>query len=255
MAFFIIFFLVVVFITVAYKMNKENNQDQYGAVEKNIKSAGSASNTPSTFDKTAYDNKNKETISKFEAKYDLKTVDGILSIPVPQHKQTSEPFSVVSMPEQILQKKATAYKKENKLELAIACLKKSNEFMNVSWYDYSIKDYMRLIDFLYMNSQFAEAKSERQKIYNYFGYNEVEMYIGLMNRACANDAEKEEYYKRVVAPAKEEFADREDYYWLLENLPDAAPKSFGGYRRMKNMNSANYIKLAELAKEKGRTIN
>ena len=38
-------------------------------------------------------------------------------------------------------------------------------------------------------------------------------------------------------------------------MPDVAPKSFGGYRRMKNNNSANYQKIAEKVKEKGKNID
>lgn len=49
--------------------------------------------------------------------------------------------------------------------------------------------------------------------------------------------------------------DRADYDWLSEHLPEIAPKSFSGYRRMKNAQSANYLKLVESAKENGRVIN
>lgn len=207
-----------------------------------------------TFDKEAYDKQNKEKISDFEAMHDLTTVEGILKIPVPQHKRKTEPFSVVSTPEQILQKKATMYKKENKMDLAIACLKKSNQFMKVSWYSYTVKDYMRLVDFLYMNSQFDEARDEKRKIYDYFGCDEVGIYQNIQNRLFNTDEEKADYYEKVIIPAQEELKDREDYYWILEYLPEIAPKSFGGYRRMKNSSSANYIKLKQRVAEKGREI-
>lgn len=38
-------------------------------------------------------------------------------------------------------------------------------------------------------------------------------------------------------------------------MSDVAPKSFGGYRRMKNINSANYRKLVEKIKLKGKNID
>lgn len=46
----------------------------------------------------------------------------------------------------------------------------------------------------------------------------------------------------------------EDYAWLTNNLPDKAPKSIGGYKRMYNSKSANFKRLVELAAELGYTI-
>ena len=48
--------------------------------------------------------------------------------------------------------------------------------------------------------------------------------------------------------------DKLNYKWLQENLPDICPKSYSGYKRMKNGNTKNYRKLVAKAKEKGRNI-
>lgn len=45
--------------------------------------------------------------------------------------------------------------------------------------------------------------------------------------------------------------DRAEYEKIISNLPDEAPKSFAGYRKMKNYKSENYLKL----KEKCKVIN
>lgn len=45
-----------------------------------------------------------------------------------------------------------------------------------------------------------------------------------------------------------------DFNWICSNLPDIAPKSIGGYKRMINTNSSNYQKLVSAAKEKGYII-
>lgn len=45
-----------------------------------------------------------------------------------------------------------------------------------------------------------------------------------------------------------------DYKWILENLPELAPKSFAGYKRMRSSNSKNYQKLTLEAKKRGYTI-
>ena len=48
--------------------------------------------------------------------------------------------------------------------------------------------------------------------------------------------------------------DKRDYKWLQENLPDICPKSYSGYKRMKNGNTKNYQKIVLKAKEMGRDI-
>ena len=45
--------------------------------------------------------------------------------------------------------------------------------------------------------------------------------------------------------------DSEHYYWLLENIPEIAPKSFGSYRTMKNKNTTNYLNIIEEIKNRG----
>ncbi|WP_405347163.1 phage minor capsid protein [Ruminococcus sp.] len=48
------------------------------------------------------------------------------------------------------------------------------------------------------------------------------------------------YAKRIV-----------EFEWIEENLPEVAPKSLGGYTRMKHSNSKNYQKIKQLAAQKG----
>lgn len=225
-----------------YYRNKNRTYEQ-------LKNVYSDNNATESFNVEAYNRKNASMIQDFERKYDLTTVESISSIPVPSHKQTTEPYSVVSVPEQILQKKATQYSKENKMDLAIACLKKSNEFMKKSFYAYQIKDYNRLVDFLYKAGRFEEAKTEQQKIYSYFGKDEIQVLKELMQN-LPTQSERNEYYKNIIVPAIEEKADRQDYYWILEHLPESAPKSFGGYRRMKKANTENYLKLVQKVNNK-----
>lgn len=45
--------------------------------------------------------------------------------------------------------------------------------------------------------------------------------------------------------------DRKEYEEILKILPSIAPKSLTGYRRMKTMRSKNFMKLYDMAKEKG----
>lgn len=192
----------------------------------------------------------RNAIECFLAKYDLSSVESILNIPVPNYKRQPLDTNVPTEPEQILQRQATYYKKAGRMDLAIACLKKSNEFMKTSFYKYQIDSYMRLVDFLYYNSQFEEAKKERKSIDEYFNYkNEVDVLTDLMN-TLPTLGEREAYYKRLIEPAKKKLHDKNDYYWILENLPNDAPKSFSAYRRMKKANTEKYKKLVSLALDK-----
>lgn len=46
----------------------------------------------------------------------------------------------------------------------------------------------------------------------------------------------------------------QDYSWICSHLPDIAPKSIGGYKRMISSNSANYQKIVSAAKNEGYII-
>ena len=85
--------------------------------------------------------------------------------------------------------------------------------------------------------------------------NEKEM-VMYSNRPFKDDRTSEEKntYDEYIKKLEVDKKDRQDYDWIWKNLPDIAPKSFGGYRNMKNKNSANYQKLVLLAKEKGYLI-
>ena len=49
--------------------------------------------------------------------------------------------------------------------------------------------------------------------------------------------------------------DSKEYELIKQKLPDCAPKSFGGYRRMKNSKSKNYQLLKEKCADCGIILN
>lgn len=59
--------------------------------------------------------------------------------------------------EYILQRKATEHRKNERMDLAIACLRKSNEIMPHSDIKWAKKDYLRLVEYLKENGQYDEA--------------------------------------------------------------------------------------------------
>lgn len=213
--------------------------------------------TNDSFDPIEYDRYNNKKIKEFENRYDLWTVEGINSIPISEAERYPDGGkSVVYMPEQILNRLATRYKNDENYDLAIACLKKANELYSHSFYGYTRNDYERLVDFYVLAGRFNEAREEHKKLDQEIGTWEDELkrlqsYIDDTD----NWETKEDYQKRVIDPYLEQSYDRECYYWLLENLPRIAPKSFNSYRRMKNKNSENFNKILEEISKTGNSID
>jgi len=203
------------------------------------------------FDEQAYNNFNNSKINEFLNKYDLSTKEGINSIPISE--ATKYPnvinISVVYMPEQILSRKATEYKKALNYDLAIECLKKANELCVHSPFHYTRLDYERVVDMMVLAGKFDDARMEHKRLDEQFGTRLDELHM-LQNFVFENDGEsKESYQKRVIDPEIEEATDREHYYWLLENYPKLAPKSFSAFRRIKNQNSDSYNKIVNELKQ------
>lgn len=268
--------------------------------------------------------------------YKLDTLEDIESIPVPT-KNFQYNCDFTESIEYVLQRKATQFKKEGKMDLAIACLRKSNEIMPFAPMAYTKKDYARLESYLKLAGKFDEARELKKESHKFLsnnkdlanakiknilssgtdmievqrhekvcsecakyhgriyskhskhGYPDIEIFLDYYNnKSCScylsfypffykvstpnicspknavkysnrpflddrTESEKltyNEYINEQIAETK----DRTDYDWICEYLSDIAPKSFGGYRNMKNKNSMNYQKIVSAAKEKGYLI-
>lgn len=213
-------------------------------------------NNNDNFNPEEYARYNEERINEFKNKYDLTTIDGIKSIPISEAKKYPDGGkSVVYMPEQILNRQATEYKKENKYDLAIECLKKANELYPYSFYAYQRNNYERLVDFMILAKRFEDAKITHNQLDITVGSRLDELKKLQVYAEESGTESKEDYYKRVIKPNVEEERDKEEYYWLLENMPSMAPKSFGGYRKMKNTSSDNYKKIVDEVNNKGYDLN
>ncbi len=269
-------------------------------------------------------------------KYDLDTLSGISSIQIPNYKPLQGMASPVNNIEYILQKKATEHKRNGRMDLAIACLRKANEIFPHSNFFWPEKDYMRLVEYLKADRQFDEARKEEAKIKELFVKFEIERcayddkinkevygntdilstnetyfvcdecakyikryfsisgkskkypklpeyllhkspehkycavtiypvmdgvsepawdyngnFIKYCNRPFVDERTKEQklLFEKEVKEKEEVLKDKEFYDLIFEKCPEIAPKSFGGFRRMKAANSDNYKKLLEQAKE------
>lgn len=122
-----------------------------------------------------------------QTEYDLESIEGIQSIQIPKYKPLQEMGNPSNNIEYILQKKATEHKRNGRMDLAIACLKKANENFPHSNFSWPIKDYMRLVEYLKQDRQFEEARKEEAKIKELFKQFETEQ------KAC-NDRTNQEIY-------------------------------------------------------------
>lgn len=109
----------------------------------------------------------KKEIEQFDTLYDTDSIEGIRSIPVPENV-LSKTDSVTGKPEYILQTRATTHEKNGNLDLAVECLRKSNELKMYSSTNYSERDYMRLVEMLKKSRRFDEARAEESQIKRFF---------------------------------------------------------------------------------------
>lgn len=76
--------------------------------------------------------------------------------------------------------------------------------------------------------------------------------------AAKLEAERQQqqyYHAHMIEIEAQRGIDKRDYKWLQENLPDICPKSYSGYKRMKNGKTKNYQKIVAKAKALGRSIS
>lgn len=102
---------------------------------------------------------------KKKNKYNLDSLNGISGIQIPAYQPIKGIESPINNIEYILQRKATEHMKNGRMDLAIACLRKSNELMPYSNYKYEEKDYIRLIKYLRIDGQDKLADAEEEALY------------------------------------------------------------------------------------------
>ena len=203
-------------------------------------------------------------IDQLEKKYDFSTIQGIEAIPVPKAKaprtMLAGSYSMTAEPGYYLQHKASDYMSDNNADLAVACLKKSNELMPFSPMAYGIDTYLRLPRYLRKLRRFDEARFEENKIFELFDINRIDLYLSppiSYEQHCRdfyyekNERILKKYYNEYLKvfyeDRRKEF-DRAYYDWLWENFPDECPKSFSAYRRMKKGCTTGFQKIKEKIK-------
>ncbi|MFT3951178.1 MAG: hypothetical protein QM689_04390 [Oscillospiraceae bacterium] len=108
----------------------------------------------------------KKLFSKNQPDFD--SIEGIRSIPIPKYSKINGLASPVDNIEYILQRKATEHKKNGRMDLAIECLRKSNEIMPHSNFTWSASDYLRLVSYLKKDGQHEAARLEYSALQKQF---------------------------------------------------------------------------------------
>lgn len=78
-------------------------------------------------------------------------------------------------------------------------------------------------------------------------------FIDFCNRAFIDERTQDEKnaFDNYIAEKNRKITIKREYEQICKTFPDYAPKSLGGYSRMKNLNSENYQKIKKLAEENG----
>lgn len=105
--------------------------------------------------------------------YDFTTAAGIRAIPGSREQLRFAGRDDTAV-DRCLRQKSAEYEKAGKTDLAILCLKKSNEIRFSSRRGYRIEDYYSLVGLLARCGRIEEAQAEKNRIDHYFGDNEID---------------------------------------------------------------------------------
>ena len=104
--------------------------------------------------------------SNHQPEHDLNSIEGIGAIPIPKYERFSGLASPMDNIEYILHRKATEHKKNERMDLAIACLRKANEIMPHSNFTWNAKDYLRIVKYMELDGQYEAAQEEEERLEN-----------------------------------------------------------------------------------------
>ena len=130
---------------------------------------GVASWTPEPISNEEYQARRKVENAALEARYDLTCAEGIKAIPASASLHRGDGISTYTSDiDYYLQRKGREYETSGNIELAILCLKKSNEIRMFCKNGYRRSDYYNLVGLLARTGRISEAKSEKERIDTYF---------------------------------------------------------------------------------------
>ena len=211
-------------------------------------------------------------------KYDLENPDSIKAIPIPNCKDDSSMPYVTRDLGNILKMRAN---RENRPHIAVPLTYKAANIMMFSPISWDKKDFYMIIKHLWLIGEIEYADHLLAKLEKQLPFmTDDEWVVDSQIKYEEEFAERigttitkeeraswEEWRKNIVASTEKDAQYYDRNYWIgeynkhleyqniVDCLGDKAPKSFGGYMRMKKQNTKNFQKIKELAEESNITIS
>lgn len=199
-----------------------------------------------------------------ETKYDLSTVSGIESIPLsPQDAPGSSESSSTGTVDMYLRTKGFGYEKDGKEDLAIACLRRSNEIRFSRKRGYRKDDYYSYIRMLVHFGHVEAARREKQRIDKFFGdyvddahtitWSQSLRHLKWKDRAARKAELKKMFdgWDNLIDFEMGRANKWREYQFVLNTMPDLCPKSQGAYTKAKKDNSKKYQAIVHFMEENG----
>lgn len=164
-------------------------------------------------------------------KYDLYSPDEVAAIQLPTFAVQDAPFlNVTRSLDYIMNIRA---KRTYSPPLAVPIIFKTINLMRISPIKWQDKDYIRLI---------LQLKGVGKSKYAKFLSDKLNIVVPREGSIFKGENNPWDYVSMV-----EHLKRASEYDWICRHLPNMAPKSLGGYTRMKHSNSKNYLKIKEAA--------
>lgn len=162
-----------------------------------------------------------------------------------------------------LRRRGFGYEKDGEEELALACLRKSNEIRFTIKAGYRRDDYYSYVLMLVRYGHVAEARREKKRIDKFFGNYVDDSHavtwnysLRFLNWAQRKERKAEirkmfENWDNLIEGEIERTNKRIEYRFVQDNLPDLCPKSQAAYTRAKNSNAKSYQRIVLAMQERG----
>lgn len=167
-------------------------------------------------------------------KYDLEDAESINSMPIPKFDRLSDTLGVTGDLSYIMKMKAYA---EDRPQLAVPLTYKAVNLMISGPIGWTKKDYFTLLKHLWFLGETDYADHLLSELNKDLSFKNHPLFDEEYARSCSRDYWLYKYKERL------------EYQKIVDLLKDKAPKSYNGYVRMKNQNTANFQKIKEMAKE------
>ena len=199
-----------------------------------------------------------------EQKYDFTTIEGIRSIPLNAvNAPQSSNGSSTGTADMHLRSRGFQYEKDGEEDLALACLKRSNEIRQYKRIGYRKDDYYSYVRMLVRFAHISEARQEKKRIDKFFGnyvddahttkWTDALRYLhGEARKKRIEEIEKMHIgWNNLIPFELEKLNKNREYKFVLTHFPDLCPKSQAAYTRAKNSNSKRYLEIVAKAEEMG----